>query len=106
MRLKAYTAATVAEALQQIREELGEDATIVATDSEGDRVRVVAAIDAEEAPAAPVRPVPRPVVWPTAAEKPAPAPPKTAPKAPERKMPERPARAPSANGVGLALSRA
>ena len=106
MRLKAYTAATFAEALKQIREDLGDDATIVATDSEGDRVRVVAALDPEEAPAAPSRPMPQPIVWPTAAAKPTPPAPKAAAEAPERKGPERPARAASVNGIGLALSRA
>ncbi len=98
MRLKAYTAATLAEALQQIRQELGEDATIVATDSEGDRVRVVAAVDAAEPPAA-ARPSPRPVVWPAAAAKPsvpfAPSPEQPAPAAkpavPPRKTADRPA---------------
>ncbi len=68
MRLKAYTAATIAEAMQQIREELGEDAAIVATDTDGNGVRVVAALDAEPAPAAP-RSVPQPVAWPTVAAK-------------------------------------
>jgi len=55
MRLKAYTAATIAEAMQQIREELGDDAVIVATESANGAVRVVAAFDeAETAP--PARP--------------------------------------------------
>ncbi|MBV8538046.1 MAG: GTPase [Alphaproteobacteria bacterium] len=123
MRLKAYTAATVAEALQQIREELGEDATIVATDSEGDRVRVVAALETAEPPSAPARAAPRPVVWPAAPAKPAvpftpapggpvqPARPAAAtPKAPDRPRQEAkasPAAAPTAatNGVP-ALARA
>lgn len=67
MRLKAYTAATLAEAMQQIRRELGDDATIVATDSDGGSVRVVAAVDAAEPP--PARSAPQPVTWPTVAAK-------------------------------------
>jgi flagellar biosynthesis protein FlhF len=119
MRLKAYTAATLAEALQQIRQDLGEDAKIVATDSEGDRVRVVAALEAAEepSPAAP-RAAPRPVVWPAATAKPTvpftPAPerpiPAAKPAAPAAKVSERPTPAakaptPAANGVP-ALARA
>jgi len=60
MRLKAYTAATIAEAMQQIREELGDDAVIVATESANGSVRVVAATDEAETPprAAPARAAP------------------------------------------------
>ena len=117
MRLKAYTAATLAEALQKIRQELGEDAKIVATDSDGDQVRVVAALEpAEEPPPAATRgPPPRPVVWPAATARPtvplAPSPERPAPAAKPAartaKAPERPAPAPKANGAGgPALSRA
>jgi flagellar biosynthesis protein FlhF len=68
MRLKAYTAATLAEAMQQIRSELGDDAKIVATESNAGSVRVVAAVDAAEPPAA-ARSAPQPVAWPTIAAK-------------------------------------
>lgn len=68
MRLKAYTAATIAEAMQLIRQELGPEATIVATEADGDRVRVVAAVDgADPAPAPARRAAPQPVAWPTIA---------------------------------------
>ena len=101
MRLKAYTAATLAEALQQIRQDLGDDAKIVATDSDGDQVRVVAALEpAEEPTPATSRAAPRPMVWPAATAKPtvpfAPAPewpPQAAKPAvpPDAKTSERPA---------------
>lgn len=68
MRLKAYTAATIAEAMQQIRQELGDSATILATDTEGGSVRVVAAFDDPE-PAPAARAEPRPVSWPIAGAK-------------------------------------
>ena len=62
MRLKAYTAATIAEAMQQIRDELGDDAAIVSTEAKSGGVRVIAAVD----PAAPSErgPAPRAVEWP------------------------------------------
>jgi flagellar biosynthesis protein FlhF len=122
MRLKAYTAATLAEALQQIRQELGDDAKIVATDSDDGQVRVVAALEAaEERPAAP-RAAPRPVTWPAATAKPtvpfvpppewpmAAKPPVSTAKVPERpapaaKAPTPKAATPSMNGAP-ALSRA
>jgi flagellar biosynthesis protein FlhF len=52
MRLKAFTAATIAEAMQQVRDALGDDAAIVSTEEESGGVRVVAALD----PAAPPPP--------------------------------------------------
>jgi flagellar biosynthesis protein FlhF len=58
MRLKAYTAATMAEAMQQIRDELGDEAAIVATESNGSGVRVLAALEEESPP--PQRPTPAP----------------------------------------------
>jgi flagellar biosynthesis protein FlhF len=58
MRLKAYTAATMAEAMQQIRDELGDEAAIVATESNGTGVRVLAALEQEPPP--PPRPAPVP----------------------------------------------
>ena len=47
MRLKTYTAASMAQAMAQIRGELGQDAIIVSseTDRGGRSVRVVAAVD-------------------------------------------------------------
>lgn len=51
MRLKAFHAETVTAAMALIREELGEDAIIVATQDEDDGVRVTAAVD-EDAMAA------------------------------------------------------
>jgi flagellar biosynthesis protein FlhF len=50
MRLKTYTAASMAEAMRQIRGELGEDAIIVSSETGrgGRAVRVVAAVDETE----------------------------------------------------------
>lgn len=49
MRLKSFHAKTMKEAMQMVRDELGEDAVIVATREEGDgRVRVTAALEQEE----------------------------------------------------------
>jgi flagellar biosynthesis protein FlhF len=50
MRLKTYTAVSMAEAMAQIRGELGEEAIIVSTETErrGRAVRVVAAVDEAE----------------------------------------------------------
>ncbi len=47
MRLKSYTAATMAEAMNLVREELGEDAIIVSTQrsSDGQGVRITAALE-------------------------------------------------------------
>jgi flagellar biosynthesis protein FlhF len=52
MRLKAFHAETASAAMALIREELGEDAIIVATQNEDDGVRITAAID-EDAAAGP-----------------------------------------------------
>jgi len=68
MRLKAYTAATASQAMQQIREELGDEAVIVSTETEGAYVRVVAAVDESEPPAVAPR-EPKPVAWPTLADR-------------------------------------
>jgi flagellar biosynthesis protein FlhF len=50
MRLKSYTAATMAEAMNMVREELGEDAIIVSTQrsSDGQGVRITAALEEAE----------------------------------------------------------
>lgn len=47
MRLKSYTAPTMAEAMRMVREELGEDAIIVSTQrsSDGQGVRITAALE-------------------------------------------------------------
>jgi flagellar biosynthesis protein FlhF len=67
MRLKTYTAATMSEAMQMIRRELGEDAIIVSTHSErGKRgARVTAAIEDDDPPAAAAPPVRSAAVAPT-----------------------------------------
>ncbi len=70
MRLKAYTAATIAEAMQQIREDLGDDAVIVSTETNDGAIRVVAAFDPPSPPPAELRPppaAPRPAMRPSAA---------------------------------------
>lgn len=45
MRMKAYTAATAEDAIRQIQRELGDDALVVATETDGAGVRVVVAIE-------------------------------------------------------------
>ncbi len=45
MRLKAYLAPTAEEAIRQIQRELGDDALVVATETDGAGVRVVVAIE-------------------------------------------------------------
>ncbi len=45
MRLKAYHAATAEDAIRQIQRELGDDALVVATETDGAGVRVVVAIE-------------------------------------------------------------
>ena len=54
MRLKSFYAKTMTEAMQMVRDTLGEDAIIVATREEkgGKAVRVTAAIDPAYAPPA------------------------------------------------------
>jgi flagellar biosynthesis protein FlhF len=112
MRLKAYTAATIAEAMQQIRDELGDDAAIVSTETAEGSVRVVAAVDPAEpaAPAAPaVRPVPtgaartpdRPAMWPFRPAPPEPPPPNGA----RSNGPAALARALDHHGVPAALAK-
>jgi len=49
MRLKSFTAQTMAEAMRQIREELGDDAVIVSTSRGDGEVRITAALEAREA---------------------------------------------------------
>ena len=66
MRLKVYTAASVTQAMDRIREELGDDAVIVAVDEAGGKARVTVASDvprraaalpdADVAPPAPLPP--------------------------------------------------
>lgn len=64
MRLKAFTATTLAEAIQQAREALGDSATIMLTENKGAGVRVVVSYDPDApqepavAPQAPVPPSP------------------------------------------------
>jgi flagellar biosynthesis protein FlhF len=58
VRLKSFTAPTMAAAMEQVRVALGEDAIIVATREDPDGVRLTAAID-ETAPGAPPEPAPR-----------------------------------------------
>lgn len=54
MRLKSFHAKTMAEAMRQVRDVLGEDAIIVATrEEEGVGVRVTAAVEEDAAPSAP-----------------------------------------------------
>ena len=48
MRLKSFTAKTMKEAMQMVRDELGENAVIVATREESGGVRVTAALEQEE----------------------------------------------------------
>ncbi len=50
MRLKLYRAPVMAEAMAQIRAELGEDALILATRRVGDGVEVTAALEPDDAP--------------------------------------------------------
>jgi flagellar biosynthesis protein FlhF len=53
MRLKLYRAASVSEAMAQVREELGPDALILATRRLGDEVEVTAALEPEETESVP-----------------------------------------------------
>lgn len=49
MRLRVYTAETVADAMRQIRRELGDDAVIVSTETDEDgEVRITAALDDQD----------------------------------------------------------
>src|SRR5688500_20248875 len=52
MRLRTFTAASIGEAMRQIRTALGEDAVILLTEQEGKQVKVTAAVETGAAPAA------------------------------------------------------
>src|SRR5262249_8272193 len=60
MRLKAFTAATAADAMKLVREALGDEAIIVATEQDGAHVRVTAAIDPLDEKLPPLSPEPEP----------------------------------------------
>jgi len=47
MRLKSYHAASLREAMEMVRDELGDDAIIIDTNEQPGQVRVTAAIDPE-----------------------------------------------------------
>jgi len=55
MRLKAFTAATLAEAMQQVRDALGDNATVMLTEQKENGTRIVVSYDPDEprTPAAP-----------------------------------------------------
>ncbi len=53
MRLRSFTAPTIAEAMRQVRVALGDDAVILATEEQGRSVKITAAIDPHVAPPAP-----------------------------------------------------
>ncbi|MBP2298908.1 GTPase [Azospirillum picis] len=56
MRLKSFHAKTMSDAMRMVRQSLGDDAIIVATrEEEGGGVRVTAAVEEDELPAAPAR---------------------------------------------------
>jgi flagellar biosynthesis protein FlhF len=54
MRLKRYRAAGMAQAMAQVRADLGKDALILATQRVGDGVEVTAALEPDEAPPTPL----------------------------------------------------
>jgi flagellar biosynthesis protein FlhF len=58
MRLKLYRAPAIAQAMAQVRAELGDDALILATRCVGGGVEVTAAVEPQDQPPAPVRPDP------------------------------------------------
>jgi flagellar biosynthesis protein FlhF len=58
MRLRTFTAASIGEALRQVRTALGEDAVILSTEQEGKQVKVTAAIETVASPAAATQVVP------------------------------------------------
>jgi flagellar biosynthesis protein FlhF len=62
MRLKVFRAASVAEAMAQIRGELGADALILATRRAGEGVEITAALEPADEPAACPPPLPAPPV--------------------------------------------
>jgi flagellar biosynthesis protein FlhF len=49
MRLRTFTAASMSEAMRQVRTALGEDAVILSTEQEGKQVKVTAAIETQAA---------------------------------------------------------
>jgi flagellar biosynthesis protein FlhF len=51
MRLRTFTAASMSEAMRQVRTALGEDAVILSTEQEGKQVKVTAAVETGAAPA-------------------------------------------------------
>ncbi len=59
MRLKAFTATTLAEAMQQVRDALGDGATIMLTEQKENGTRVVVSYD-PDAPVLPAAPPPSP----------------------------------------------
>ncbi len=58
MRLKLYRAPAMAQAMAQVRAELGEDALILATRRVGDGVEVTAALEPDDQPPPPLPPLP------------------------------------------------
>jgi flagellar biosynthesis protein FlhF len=52
MRLRTFTAASIGEAMRQVRTALGEDAVILSTEQEGKQVKVTAAIETAATPTA------------------------------------------------------
>src|SRR5262252_3372626 len=54
MRLKRYRAAGMAQAMAQVRADLGKDALILATQRVGDGVEVTAALEPDEVPPTPL----------------------------------------------------
>src|SRR5262245_24600688 len=49
MRLRTFTAASMGEAMRQVRTALGEDAVILSTEQEGKQVKVTAAVETQAA---------------------------------------------------------
>ncbi|HEY1385950.1 MAG TPA: hypothetical protein VGF43_20155 [Dongiaceae bacterium] len=52
MRLRTFTAATISEAMRQVRTALGDDAVILSTEQNGKAVKITAAIEPTASPAA------------------------------------------------------
>lgn len=77
MRLKSFHAATLRDAMEEVRLELGEDAIIIDTQERPGQVRVTAAIDPEDEAAPRLRqnPMPTPSIEPRRSEQMAPPPP-------------------------------
>lgn len=73
MRLKLFRAPSMAEAMRQVRTELGADALILSTRRVADGVEITAGLEAEEAPPPPLaRPAPPPPPLPAAPPPPSP----------------------------------